>query len=75
MNTSWNDIIELERNMPLQLSKITKIAEEIVKIAYEEYHYEHPGQSFARIHERGGFSQFEVITLLYMRILRLKEEK
>jgi hypothetical protein len=42
-----------------------QLPEEIARLAYEEYANQgHGDQSFARLHERGGFGVTEVITLL-----------
>jgi len=42
-----------------------QLPEEIARLAYEEYANQgHGGQSFERLHERGGFGVTEVITLL-----------
>ena len=39
----------------------------VAKHAYEVYTYIYPGQTFARLHERGGFGVGEVIAFLYAR--------
>jgi hypothetical protein len=42
---------------------------------YKEYAEQHGrGQSFARLHERGGFCPSELCNLLFARIKRLEEE-
>lgn len=71
----WSEILELQANMPMQNDKNNSIPEQIVRIAWEEYHEEHPAQSFERIHERGGFGKYEIITLLYKRILKQDKAK
>lgn len=54
---------------PVYINK--KLAEE----AYKEYlHHGGRGQSFERLHERGGFGLSELLILLYARIKRLEGE-
>lgn len=61
--------------VPMQVG-IRKIPEIIAQEAYKEYADQgHGGQSFARLHERGGFSAVEIATLLYERIQRLTQGK
>lgn len=46
-------------------SRRPRLPEEIARLAYEEYANQgHGGQSFDRLHERGGFGVTEVICLL-----------
>ena len=59
----------------VQKETVSEISEDIVRLAYAEYHKQHPAQSFERIQERGGFGVHEVIRLLADHIERLKNEK
>lgn len=48
------------------------VPEVIAKEAYKEYADQgHGSQSFERLHQRGGFTPEEIITLLYERIRRM----
>ncbi len=50
------------------------ISERIARLAYAEYADQgHGGQSFERLHERGGFGSGELIMLLAERVERLEE--
>jgi hypothetical protein len=40
------------------------LPEGILRLAHAEYAKQHPGQSFERIQERGGFGVTEVVALL-----------
>lgn len=62
-------------SVPMQKSPL-KIPEIIAREAYKEYADQgHGSQSFARLHERGGFSAAEIILHLYERIERLTQGK
>lgn len=72
----YNEILSLPSDFPVNSSegrhKQQYIPEQIAKIAWEEYNKKYPGQSFERIKERGGFGWFELIALLYKRILSME---
>jgi hypothetical protein len=60
--------------VPMQ-GDFKRVPEIIAKEAYKEYADQgHGSQSFARLHERGGFSAGEIIMFLYERIKRLNAE-
>ena len=48
------------------------LPESILRLAWEEYHRQHPGQSFERIQQRGGFWISEVTSLLADYVERLE---
>lgn len=49
------------------------VNQKIIELAYEEYSRRFKSQSLERIQERGGFSVFELLTLLADHITELKE--
>lgn len=51
----------------------TQLPEAILRRAHEEYAKQHPGQTYERIQERGGFGLTEIISLL-ADALDIKEE-
>lgn len=60
--------------VPMQ-SDFRRVPEIIAQEAYKEYADQgHGSQSFARLHERGGFSAGEIIMLLYERIQRINAQ-
>jgi hypothetical protein len=77
MVIKWNDIWKLPRKYPVHSSegkhKKQYIAEEIAKVAFEEYYKEHDGVNFEDFKHRGGFGWHELVTLLYKRIKVLEE--
>lgn len=55
-------------------SKRCTVPEGVARLAYEEYSYQYgTGQSFERLHERGGFGEYELIALLADLIERERE--
>lgn len=42
-----------------------RLPEPVARMAYEVYHHLWPGQTFERLHERGGFGVGEVVAMLY----------
>lgn len=67
----WGAGIE---TVPLQEGKIGRIPKEFATEAYKEYAAQFGSeQTFERLHERGGFGEYELIHLLYHRIKRLEE--
>lgn len=57
----------------LQSNRTGTIPLKIAEEAYKEYVAQgHGGQSFTRLHERGGFGSAELSILLYARIKRLE---
>ncbi len=74
MVMKWYEIMQMDKTHPIQnRSGVEKLPEDILRVAYEEYADSGHGgdQSFERICERGGFGWFEIVTLLYRRVLRL----
>lgn len=58
--------------VPLQSDGDRHINEDIAREAYKEYVAQFgTGQSFERLHQRGGFGAIELATLLFKRIQRL----
>ena len=47
---------------------IAEVPEDVMKLAYQEYHKRHPTQSYERILERGGFSIGEIIYWIHEHI-------
>ncbi|OCJ44091.1 hypothetical protein [Serratia sp. 14-2641] len=59
--------------VPVQKTKAVEIKIEIAQEAYKEYAAQFgKGQSLERLCERGGFSWYELASLLYDRIKRLE---
>lgn len=57
----------VQKRVPMQHSRHHEpgIPEPIARLAYEEYANQgHGSQSFDRLHERGGFSEAEIVLLL-----------
>lgn len=59
-------------NVPVQASVMRTVRAEIAREAYLEYSQQWPGQTFERLHERGGFAWDEMAMLLYLRCQRLQ---
>lgn len=58
---------ERQQRVAMQRSTVTErgVPEAIARLAYEEYANQgHGSQSFDRLHERGGFSETEIVLLL-----------
>lgn len=68
-NEDWNG-----EYVRMQLSEVRQIPRPIAELAHEEYARGHR-QSFERLHERGGFSQMEIIALLADYVARLKADQ
>lgn len=52
---------------PIQWREKRSLPAEVTSRAYEVYHYLYPGQTLARLNERGGFSIGEIVGFLYAR--------
>ena len=74
-NGNWKDGGDSAiATVPMQ-GDFERIPEIIAREAYKEYADQgHGSQSFARLHERGGFSAGEIIMFLYERIQRMNAE-
>lgn len=55
-----------------RLSGKPEISHEIHRLAYEEYHRQHPQQTYERMQERGGLSVLEIVRLLADYVERMK---
>lgn len=44
-----------------------RVPDVVARMAYEVYHHMYPGQTYERLHERGGFGVGELIGFLYAR--------
>ncbi|MBH2533853.1 hypothetical protein [Serratia bockelmannii] len=62
--------------VPVQRPMASTVDADIARAAYEEYVVQcGDGQSFERLHQRGGFCWAELAALLYARIKRLEGEQ
>lgn len=66
----------MDKNRTVPIQKHTapsQIPEDWAREIYEEYHTRFPGQSFERLHQRGGFGIEEALMLLVERCKRLSQ--
>lgn len=63
--------------VPVQIHSLARtVPKELAAEAYKEYAAQYgTGQSFERLHERGGFGLDELAILLYERIRRIEKEQ